>query len=226
MTLAATTERAATSHPALTNLDLDAFIATPPVRDPFAYLVVPQFLKPAAQEAIRAVFPVSAHGGVEPAAARDPNDALGSMLAGFHDPVLTRLFAEKFDVDLDPAALMVTLRSRCRPEDGRIHTDSLSKRVTALIYLEPEWPATGGRLRFLRGPDDLDDMLAEAPPVDGTLLAFRRSDHSWHGHAPYDGIRRIIMLNWMVTPAAARRELRRHALSAGVKRLLPGGAAR
>jgi SM-20-related protein len=205
---------------AMDDLDLDAFAATPRVRDPFDYLVVPAFLKPAAQAAIRAVFPVSAHGGVEPAAARDPHDALGRMLAAFHDPLITRMFADKFDVDLDPAALMITLRSRCRPADGKIHTDSTAKRVTALIYLEPEWTASGGRLRFLKGPDNLNDMLAEVPPVNGTLLAFRRSDNSWHGHAPFDGVRRIIMLNWMTSPAAARRELGRHAVSAGIKRLL------
>jgi hypothetical protein len=217
MGLPASTDRPA----ALDNLDLEAFVTTPRVRAPFDYLIVPQFLKPAAQAAIRAVFPVSAHGGVEPAAARDPGDALGRMLAAFHDPVVTELFAEKFDIDLDPAALMITLRSRCRPEDGKIHTDSLSKVVTALVYLELEWPAAGGRLRFLRSPDSLDDMLAEAPPMNGTLLAFRRSENSWHGHAPYEGVRRIIMLNWMVSPAAARRELRRHALSAGIKRFVP-----
>lgn len=222
MSLPATTDRADDRHAALANLDLEAFVRTPRVRDPFDYLIVPQFLRPDAQDAIRAVFPVSAYGGVEPAAARDPNDALGRMLEAFHDPLITQLFAEKFDVDLDPAALMITLRSRCRSEDGKIHTDSLSKLVTALVYLEPEWRASGGRLRFLRGPDSLDDMLAEAPPMDGTLLAFRRAENSWHGHAPYEGVRRIIMLNWMVSPAAARRELRRHALSAGIKRLVPG----
>ncbi len=224
MSLPATNDRADDRHAALANLDLEAFVRTPRVRDPFDFLIVPQFLKPDAQEAIRAVFPVSAYGGVEPAAARDTNDALGQMLAGFHDPLVTQLFADKFDVDLDPAALMITLRSRCRPEDGKIHTDSLSKLVTALVYLEPEWPAPGGRLRFLRSPDNLDDMLAEAPPMNGTLLAFRRAENSWHGHAPYEGVRRIIMLNWMVSPAAARRELRRHALSAGIKRLVPGRA--
>lgn len=226
MSLPAMSDRIDERPAALADLDIEAFIATPRVRDPFDYLIVPQFLKPIAQVAIRAVFPVSAHGGVEPAAARDPNDALGRMLAAFHDPIVTRLFAEKFDIDLDPAALMITLRSRCRPEDGKIHTDSLSKLVTALIYLEPEWPASGGRLRFLRSPDSLDDMLAEAPPMDGTLLAFRRSENSWHGHAPYEGVRRIIMLNWMTSPAAARRELRRHALSAGIKRLVPGRSRR
>ena len=115
---------------------------------------------------------------------------------------------------------MVTLRARTRPVDGQIHTDSETKIVTALIYLNEDWSNQGGRLRLLRGPDDIEDMIAEVPPDAGTLLAFRRTDNSWHGHKPFDGVRRSIMLNWMVDAATMRRELRRHALSAGVKSLL------
>ena len=44
-------------------------------------------------------------------------------------------------------------------------------------------------------------MIAEVPPLAGTLLAFRRSENSWHGHKPFDGLRRAIMLNWMTTAA-------------------------
>jgi SM-20-related protein len=118
---------------------------------------------------------------------------------------------------------MVTLRARTRPADGRIHTDSTTKVVTALIYLNGEWSDAGGRLRLLRGPDDIEDMIAEVPPLAGTLIAFRRTANSWHGHKPYDGPRRAIMLNWMTDAATAHRELRRHAVSAGVKRLFGGG---
>ncbi len=74
--------------------------------------------------------------------------------------------------------LMVTLRSRCRLRDGAIHTDSALKQVTALIYLNDGWRDEGGRLRLLNGPGDIDDMIAEVPPLAGTLLAFRRSDNS------------------------------------------------
>ena len=119
-----------------------------------------------------------------------------------------------------PEPVMVTLRARTRPVDGQIHTDSETKIVTALIYLNEDWSNQGGRLRLLRGPDDIEDMIAEVPPDAGTLLAFRRTDNSWHGHKPFDGVRRSIMLNWMVDAATMRRELRRHALSAGVKSLL------
>ena len=62
-------------------------------------------------------------------------------------------------------------------------------------------------------------MVGEAPPVAGTLIVFRRTDKSWHGHKPNDGPRRAIMFNWMIDAAAARRELRRHQVSAGIKNL-------
>jgi hypothetical protein len=34
---------------------------------------------------------------------------------------------------------------------------------------------------------------------------------------PFEGVRRAIMFNWMVDAATARREMRRHAVSATMK---------
>jgi len=34
-------------------------------------------------------------------------------------------------------------------------------------------------------------MIVEVPPSDGTLVAFKRSDNSWHGHKPFSGKRRV-----------------------------------
>ena len=93
----------------------------------------------------------------------------------------------------------------------------------ALIYLNGDWSEPGGRLRLLRGPDDIEDMIAEVPPVAGTLIAFQRTANSWHGHKSFSGVRRAIMLNWMTDAAVARRELRRHAVSSGFKRLFADG---
>jgi hypothetical protein len=76
----------------------------------------------------------------------------------------------------------------------------------------------------LRGRNDLEDYFAEVPPLDGTLVAFRRSGNSWHGHRPYEGERRYVMFNWMTRPSAALREVARHRLSAFAKRLLHGGS--
>ncbi len=200
-------------------IDADAFARAELGRQPFTHLVVPGFVLPAACAAARAAFPDTGHGGIAPAVARDPADGLGRLLAALRDAATTAAFAAKFGETLDPETLMIHLRSRCTAQDGRIHTDSARKRVTALIYLNESWPHAGGRLRLLRGPVNLEDMAAEVPPLDGTLIAFRRSDTSWHGHYPFEGIRRAVMFNWMESLADARHEMRRHAASAALKRL-------
>ena len=111
------------------------------------------------------------------------------------------------------------MRGQAREADGRIHTDTSSKIITALIYMNEGWEAPGGRLRLLRSRDDLDDAVAEVPPAAGTLLAFRVTPHSWHGHAPVSGPRRVVQLNWVCDRGVLWRERLRHGLSARVKRL-------
>lgn len=200
-------------------IDLERFRDTPLEREPFPHLVVPNFLPVDAVRDIVETFPGPDLPGVLPAPTAKLRGAFGRLMERLRSPAITTAFGDKFGVALDPATLMVTLRARTRLADGQIHTDSETKIVTALIYLNEDWSNQGGRLRLLRGPDDIEDMIAEVPPAAGTLLAFRRTDNSWHGHKPFDGVRRSIMLNWMVDGATMRRELRRHALSAGVKSL-------
>ncbi len=62
-------------------------------------------------------------------------------------------------------------------------------------------------------------MVLELPPVAGTLLAFKRSDNSWHGHKPFTGERRVIQLNWVTDEEIVRREQRRHRFSAMMKKI-------
>ncbi len=200
-------------------LDLAALARAPLARDPFPLLVVPNFVPPDAAAAARRVLPSAAKGGVAPARPTTRGYGFDRLLAAIRDPAFTDAMADKFCVCLDRRALMLTMRGRCRPRDGQIHVDSADKVVTALIYLNESWPHTGGMLRILRGPDDIDDSVAEVPPLDGTLLAFHRGERSYHGHLPYEGVRRAIMLNWMVDVSAARRETLRHSVSAVAKRL-------
>ena len=96
---------------------------------------------------------------------------------------------------------MITVRGQARAADGRIHADSRTKLITVLIYMNESWEAEGGRLRLLRSPDGLDDAVAEVPPAAGTLLAFLNTPHSWHGHSPVSGPRRVIQLNWVTSDA-------------------------
>jgi SM-20-related protein len=204
-------------------VDFEAFARTPLVRDPFDHIVLPGFVPRDIAVSVARAFPGPDLPGVLPTPTEPPSDAFGDLLRMIRSPRMSDAFGEKFGLPLDPATMMVTLRARTRPIDGQIHTDSTTKVVTALIYLNTDWSDEGGRLRLLRGPNDLDDMVGEVPPVAGTLIAFRRTDRSWHGHKPFEGKRQAIMFNWMTDAAAARRELRRHAVSAGIKTLFHFG---
>ena len=120
-------------------------------------------------------------------------------------------------MDLKGRPTMVTVRGRSGTRDGNIHTDAASKIITVLLYMNPRWEEPGGRLRLLRSPDDIEDAIVEAPPVAGTLVAFRRSDNSYHGHKPFVGPRRVIQLNWVTDRGTVGREILRHRASAWLK---------
>jgi hypothetical protein len=211
-------------------VDLDRFAATPLERDPCDHVVVPGFLRTERAASVRSAFPKIAHPGLVPLSEVEPGPGLAALLRELSGADLEAAFSEKFGIDLAQRALMVTLRGRCQAKDGRIHTDSDDKIVTALLYLNEDWHEAGGRLRFLRGSDDIEDFAQEVAPDCGTLVAFRRSERSYHGHKPFVGERRYVMLNWMASRAAAERELARHRLSARVHRfsaaLFAGSAER
>jgi Rps23 Pro-64 3,4-dihydroxylase Tpa1-like proline 4-hydroxylase len=117
---------------------------------------------------------------------------------------------------------MFTVRGRCDARDGRIHTDSKKKIITVLLYLNEGWQEEGGRLRLLRNGEDLNAVVAEVSPAFGTMLAFRRSERSWHGHERYVGPRKVIQMNWVVSDHVAAWEQFRHRISAAAKRLRGG----
>ena len=115
---------------------------------------------------------------------------------------------------------MITVRGQCQKKDGRIHTDSTDKILTCLLYLNDQnWANDGGRLRLLRDGKNLDNMIAEGPPNGGNLVVFKRTDKSWHGHAPFEGARRYIMFNWLKSDMALAKNLGRHKLSAVFKKI-------
>ena len=131
---------------------------------------------------------------------------------------------KKFGLDLSGRPTMTTLRGKARSKDGQIHTDSKTKMVTVLLYLnrsKGEWDNHAGCLRLLNGPESLDDYAAEVPPVDGTVLVFPCVPNAWHGHEPFDGERRVIQLNWVTDQGVVEREQKRHAVSAFFKGILP-----
>lgn len=202
-------------------LDLERLQRTPLSRDPFDFVVVEDFLSPEAVPAVVADFPAIARPGSFPADTLAYGPAFARLVEALHGQPLRRAIADKFAVDLEGRPTMVTVRGRGDAKDGRIHTDSASKIVTLLLYLNPVWERPEGRLRLLRGALDLDDFAVEVPPVAGTMLAFRRSEASFHGHRPHAGERRSLQLNWVTEAAIVRRELARHRWSARWKALNP-----
>ena len=198
-------------------INLDALARAPLSHEPFTFAVAPDLIGRDDAAAIRADFPIIGDSGLLPVEATRPGRKFREFLDELERPDFARALGDKFGVDLTRRAKMITVRGRCAAKDGRIHTDSRAKFVTVLIYFNDSWEAVGGRLRLLRSPTDLDDMIAEVPPEAGTMVAFRRSDNSYHGHAPYEGVRRYVMINWMTSDLAAARELLRHRLSATVK---------
>jgi len=202
-------------------LDLDRLNGTPLTRDPFEFIIVPGFLKAEAIPALHADFPKVKRPGSHPTSTLRIGATFGRLLAALEGPEMRAAIEKKFSVDLTGRPTMITVRGRCRAEDGGIHTDSVTKIITALIYFNGRWENAGGRLRLLRNANDIEDYVAEVPPEEGTLLAFRRSDRSFHGHKSFEGERRAIQLNWVTGPDVVRRELGRHRLSAWFKSLNP-----
>lgn len=200
-------------------LDLAAFQAVPLARDPYDHLIVPGFLKAAAVAAINADYPQIDKPGSFPSDTLAFGPAFAAFLDELAGPESTAAFSAKFGIDLSPFPTTVTVRGMCQRKDGRIHTDTKSKIITVLVYMNPAWEAPGGQLRVLRSATDLEDYAAEVPPVEGTLLAFRRGERSFHGHKTFVGPRRVVQLNWVTDEARARRETARHRVSAFFKRL-------
>jgi len=200
-------------------IDIERFRTAPLVSQPFPYLIAPEFVRHDALTAINQDFPKISQPGSFPVGELKFGVAFGELLDELRGPEMRRAFEEKFGIDLTDRPTMITVRGCCREKDGRIHTDSETKIITVLIYMNPQWERAGGRLRLLRSPDDLDDVIVEVPPVEGTLLAFHRSDNSYHGHKPFAGERRVIQLNWVVSQSVVDRETKRHRLSAWTKKL-------
>jgi SM-20-related protein len=204
-------------------LDLDRLRRAPLRRDPFDFVIVDNFVRAEHLQALLADFPqVRGHGSFPLGTV-----SCGTVFSAFAEELegedLRRAIEEKFAIDLAGRPTMITVRGRSDGKDGRIHTDSATKLITLLLYMNLGWDAAAGRLRLLRGADDLDDCVAEVAPLAGTMVAFRRSAASFHGHYPHRGERRALQLNWVTDQTVVRRELGRHGWSARLKALNPFG---
>jgi SM-20-related protein len=203
-------------------LDYTKLATTPVATDPFPHVVVPDFVPPDSLRAVVTDLPSLRKRGSFPVGSVRLGPAARALMTEMEGARLREAIAAKFGLDLHHAPTMVTLRGWTDSRDGKIHCDSTAKRVTVLLYLNPEaeaWDRREGCLRLLRGPKDLEDYAVEVPPVNGTLLVFPNGPASWHGHRVFTGPRYSVQLNYMTTDEKAASELRRHRWSALVKKL-------
>ena len=133
------------------------------------------------------------------------------------------ILENKLGVNLKDAEVITTLRGFSRFKDGKIHTDSQSKIVTVLLYLNKNWDNEIGNLRLLKKNNDLDNYIQEISSEYGNLVAFKVTDNCWHGFMPFEGKRLSIQLNYIL-PKSLNMHKIRHKLSASFKKLISGSS--
>jgi hypothetical protein len=200
-------------------LNLPALRRAALAQDPFDHVIVDDFVPAAAAAAVSGDFPRIPTTGSYPLSEISYGPAFAALIEELNGAEFERGMAEAFGLDLSPYTRVITVRGRVGAHDGGVHTDAKWKILSVLLYLNEHWHDQGGRLRLLRDAD-VQHAAVEVEPKWGTLLAFRRSDQSWHGHLPAEGERRVVQINWVTSRQMADKELRRHRRSAWVKRLL------
>jgi SM-20-related protein len=209
----------AESRHSLGILDLETLRSAKLQTDPYDYLVVSGVIRSEWQDRLFDHYPPIKKGGSFPLSTVKSGPDFSRLIHALDGREFREIVEKKFSVGLEGRPTMFTVRGYCRQKDGKIHTDTESKIITVLLYMNPASAPTGGKLRLLRSGTSIDDVAAEISPVMGTMLIFRRCDHSFHGHLPFEGERRVIQMNWVTEQKFVDRESRRHRWSALLKTL-------
>lgn len=210
-----TQSRAETRGP----LNIKRVRSTSLVKRPFEHVIVSNFIYAEWETRLLADYPRIEKGGSFPLSALKFGKSFSKLIDAMDGAEFRQAVEEKFAICLEGRPTIFTVRGRCRLSDGRIHTDTESKLITVLLYMNQPWRNQGGQLRLLNSAENIDDVAAEVSPAFGTLLVFKRSDYSFHGHLPFEGERKVIQMNWVTEQRFADKEKRRHKLSALWKRL-------
>ena len=192
---------------------------------PFAFLIAREQLPADAAAELARDFPRYPNAGFFPHETGDCGPSVNRLIADLTAPAFAAAIGRRLGIaDLGDKPHLVTICRSLNKRHGTIHTDSRSKIVTALVYLNESWPAISeGCLRFLNRIDDIDDLVVpEVRPLYGHLVAFRRADNSFHGHLPHEGERRVIQVAWLTSEEEKLRKTQRGRLSRLFKKLFGG----
>jgi hypothetical protein len=176
-------------------------------RDPYDFLLASKFLKEDVIDELRRDFPAIDKPGYLTVDEVKLHGRFKQLIAELEGPELTEELSKKFGMDLHQYPRLTTIMRRSQPKYGTIHTDGPSKVMTMLVYMNDAWEQDqGGRLRVLYDDKNYDRYKLEVPPTMGTMFAFLRSDHSWHGHLPFAGERRVVQIAWVKSQADIDRK--------------------
>ncbi|HET8662502.1 MAG TPA: 2OG-Fe(II) oxygenase [Micromonosporaceae bacterium] len=76
-----------------------------------------------------------------------------------------------------------------------VHKDKPNKALTAILYLNEDWPAgAGGEYEVRPSGDPRAEPLRRIPPRGGQFLAFPPTDRSWHAVSRVDTGGRVTRL--------------------------------
>ena len=200
-------------------LKLDALKNAEVSSAPYPFFVVENALADNEVQAVIQDFPKIEQGGSFNIEDVEIKPNFDRFLKSLDTPEFRQILTDKFDVNVMEHPMMITLRGYSRQKDGRIHSDSKSKLLTILIYLNESWDAPNGRLRILNDDKDINNYVAEINAGPGSLVAFKVTDNGWHGYIPYEGQRQSIQINFLTSEKANAKHKFFHGLSAKMKKI-------
>jgi len=200
-------------------LDYDAIRASQSRHEPYDFFMGTGALRKDAIPALRESFPDIKATGFHPLEQMKIEGAFAELIAEIEGPEFTAAVSDALGTDLRPYPQLITIRKVSAAHEGRIHCDSESKIATSLIYMNDTWDSPEGRFRVLRNDHDFKDYVAEASPETGAIVGFKRADHSWHGHTPFVGERRVVQVAWVRSQADIDRKKKRHGMSSFFKKI-------
>jgi hypothetical protein len=203
-------------------LDFDALRRAHVRREPYDMFLASRVVTEADAAAVRADYPAIRTPGYHPLSKLESRGAFARLIADLQSAELARTLTDLLGLDLTDKPRMITVRKISQASDGTIHTDSESKIMTMLVYLNETWDGSGaGCIRALNGPGDFEDYALEAPPLAGSAFGFLRSDRSWHGHLPFTGERYVVQTTFLTSEEELKRKEKRGGLQLMLKGLNP-----
>ncbi|MBI3678670.1 MAG: 2OG-Fe(II) oxygenase [Proteobacteria bacterium] len=200
-------------------LNLDAVRASQVHHSPYDFFMGKGSLNPDSIAALQDSFPDIKATGFHPLEQMTIEGKFADLIGEIQSLDFTAAVSDTLGVDLRPYPQLITIRRVSAAHEGRIHCDSESKIATCLIYMNDTWDSPEGRFRVLNNDRDFKDYVAEASPETGAIVAFKRADHSWHGHTPFVGERRVVQIAWVRSQADIDRKKKRHGMSSFFKKL-------